>query len=96
MTKSGYTAFLLSSFRPKANIFIFTESVELLKTVSLVWGVRAFHYTKFVSTDDTISDVQQILKNRELIKQDDFVINTGSMPLHERGRTNTIKVSHIH
>jgi len=95
MTKSGYTAFLLSSFRPKANIFIFTESIELLKTVSLVWGVRAFHYTKFVSTDDTISDVQQILTNSELIKQDDFVVNTGSMPLHERGRTNTIKVSHI-
>ena len=96
MTKSGYTAFLLSSFRPKANIFIFTESIELLKTVSLVWGVRAFHYTKFVSTDDTISDVQKILKSYELIKQDDFVVNTGSMPLHERGRTNTIKVSHIH
>lgn len=95
MTKSGYTAFVLSSFRPNANVYIFTESKELLNSVSLVWGVHAFYYNKFESTDDSIRDVQNILLKKGLIEQGDVVINTGSMPLHERGRTNTIKVSLI-
>ena len=95
MTKSGYTAFLLSSYRPRANIFVFTESKSLLNTVSLIWGVRAYPYHKFVSTDDTIKDVQQILIDNEELQSGDIVINTGSMPLHERGMTNTIKVSRI-
>lgn len=34
---SGYTAFKLSSHRPKANIFIFTDNRSLLNTLSLVW-----------------------------------------------------------
>lgn len=95
MTKSGYTALLLSSYRPKANIFIFTESKALLNAVSLIWGVRAYIYNSFVSTDDTISDVQRLLKEKGLVETGDIVINTGSMPLHQRGRTNTIKVSKI-
>ena len=40
MTNSGYTAFKLSSHRPKAHIFIFTDNLHLLTTLSLVWGVR--------------------------------------------------------
>ena len=95
MTLSGYTAFLLSSFRPNSNIYIFTKSRELLNSVSLIWGVKAFFYDSFVSTDETISDVQEILKKQGLIAQGDIVINTGSMPLHQRGRTNTIKVSRV-
>ncbi len=95
MTKSGYTAFTLSSHRPKAYIYVFTESEELLNTVSLIWGVRAFHYNKFVSTDQTISDVQTILKRHRLIKQGDIVVNTGSMPLNQRGKTNMVKITKI-
>ncbi len=96
MTQSGYTAFMLSSHRPKADIYVFTESRELLNMVSLIWGVKAFYYTGFESTDKTIADVQQVLKDAKLIQSGDIVINTGSMPLSERGRTNTIKVSLIH
>ncbi len=95
MTKSGYTAFTLSSHRPKAYIYVFTESEELLNTVSLIWGVRAFNYNKFVSTDQTISDVHAILKRNGLIKSTDIVVNTGSMPLNQRGKTNMVKLTKI-
>ncbi len=95
MTKSGYTAFTVSSKRPNANIFVFTENIALLNQASLIWGVRAFYYNKFSSTDQTIADVQAILKKKGYIKVGDVVINTGSMPIAERGPTNTIKVSTI-
>ena len=95
MTISGYTAFLISSFRPKAKIFIFTENRRLLNTLSLVWGARGFYYDKFVSTDHTIADVKQILKAHGYVTKGDVIINSASMPLHEKGRTNMVKISVI-
>jgi len=93
MTFSGYTGFLLSSYRPRADIFIFTENKELLNALSVCWGVRAFYYDKFVGTDTTVRDVIRILRERELIKPKDMIVNIGSMPLAARGRANMVKVT---
>lgn len=95
MTRSGYTAFMLSAQRPKAAIYIFTDSHQLIKTLSLVWGVRGFYYDRFDSTDTTIAEVQEILRENGLIQRGDVVINTGSMPLGARGKTNMLKLSLI-
>lgn len=94
-TRSGYTAFMLSSFRPHAKIYIFTDNEALLNILSLCWGVKAFYYDKFVSTDDTIKDVIEILKVNNHIEEGDVVINTGSMPLEVQGRTNMLKVTKV-
>lgn len=96
MTNSGYTAFKLSSHRPKAPIFIFTDNRSLLTTLSLVWGVRGYYYDKYESTDQTIDDLKQIIKTEGLVKNDDLVINIASMPMKEKGRTNMMKLSYIH
>lgn len=95
MTNSGYTAFKLASHRPKANIFIFTDNLSLLNALSLVWGVRGFYYDKYESTDQTISDLKEFIKSKELVKNDDLVINIASMPMKEKGRTNMMKLSYI-
>ena len=95
MTNSGYTAFKISSHRPKANIFIFTDNYSLLTSLNLVWGVRGFYYDKYESTDQTISDLKAFLKQEGYVKTDDLVINIASIPMKERGRTNMLKLSHI-
>ncbi len=95
MTFSGYTAYKVSSFRPKANIYIFTSNLRLINTLSLVWGVRAFYYKGFDSTDQSIQEVNSILKQKGLVKINDLVINTASMPIKERSRTNAIKITEI-
>jgi pyruvate kinase len=95
MTFSGYTGFMLSSYRPKADIYIFTENRDLLNSLSICWGVRAFHYDKFVGTDTSIRDVIRILKEQSLIKTGDMVVNMGSMPLAARGRANMVKVTMV-
>jgi len=95
MTNSGYTAFKLSSHRPKAHIFIFTDNQPLLTTLSLVWGIRGFYYNKYESTDDTITDLKDFVKSRGFVKDDDLVINIASMPMKEKGRTNMMKLSYI-
>lgn len=95
MTKSGYTAFVVSSYRPKASIFMFSSDKNMLNTLNLVWGIRCFYYDKYTSTDDTIKDVQDLLVESGHLQKGDIVINTGSMPLHERKKTNMLKVSII-
>jgi pyruvate kinase len=93
MTTSGYTAFQISSYRPKAGTFIFTTSKNLLNTLSLLWGVKGFYFDKYDSTDDTISEVNRILKDSGMIEVGEIVINTASIPIQKRGTTNMIKVS---
>jgi pyruvate kinase len=95
MTHSGYTAFRISSFRPKANVYIFTGNETLLNTLSLVWGVRGFYYDKMVSTDHTISDIKDILKKGGYIKSHDLLINVASIPMHEFGKSNMLKISFV-
>ncbi len=95
MTVSGYTAFEISSHRPKAATYIFTSNRNLLNALSLVWGVKAFYYDKAESTDKTISDVNRILKTENLIEAGDTVINTAAIPIEKRGKTNMLKVTVI-
>ncbi len=95
MTSSGYTAFRISSHRPKANIFVFTFDKSLLNTFSLLWGVRAFFYDKekFNSSDETFQDIKQLLLKGGYLQPGDVFINTGSMPISRNHRTNMLKLS---
>lgn len=95
MTNSGYTAFKIASYRPKANIFVFTDNRAILNMLSLVWGVRGFFYDKYVSTDHTIADLKLRLKREGMIKEGDLVINIASIPISERGQSNMMKLSMV-
>ncbi|MFM8949770.1 MAG: pyruvate kinase [Bacteroidota bacterium] len=92
MTNSGYTAFRISSQRPRSHVFIFTDNMEMLTTLNLVWGIRAFHYDRYESSEDTITDIKAFLKKRGLVKDGDLLINVFSTPLESRGMANTIKL----
>ena len=93
MTVSGYTAFQLASWRPKAFIFIFSGNKRLLSQLSLVWGVRGYYYDNFISTDITIDQVNKILSEKGYLNKGDLIVNTASMPIDDRGRTNAMKIS---
>ncbi len=93
MTSSGYTAFEISSHRPKARTYIFTSNRTLLNTLSLLWGVRGFYYDKQESTDQSIKDANKILKDEMLVLSGEIVINTAAMPIEKKGKTNMIKVT---
>lgn len=93
MTSSGYTAFKSSSHRPNTHIFVFTGNKSLLTTINLVWGARAYFYDKINSTDETIADVENILKKEGHLKSGDIFITLASMPIQERQRTNALKIN---
>lgn len=95
MTQSGYTAFMLSSYRPKSPLYIFSKERSLINQLSLSWGVRAFYYAEEESLDDIIFDQINILKERGFVKNDDVIINTGSTPVRLHLPTNIIKITRV-
>jgi len=95
MTHSGYTAFKISSMRPKAHIFAFTSNKRILNMLNLVWGVRAEYYDKTVSTDHTIADIKHILRSKKLVDRGDLVVNVASMPIAEQGMANMLRLSAV-
>lgn len=95
MTQSGYTGFILSSYRPKSPLYIFTKEKTLVNQLSLSWGVRAFYYDEEDSLDDIIFDQINILKERGFIKSGDIVVSTGSTPVHLHLPTNALKITKV-
>lgn len=95
MTQSGYTAFTLSSYRPKSPLFIFTKEKFLVNQLSLSWGVRAFYYNEENSLDDIIFDQINILKDRGYLSEGDVVVNTCSTPIHLHLPTNMLKITKV-
>jgi len=93
LTNSGYTAFQISAWRPKSNIFVFTSNKRILTQLSLLWGVKAFYYDKFVSTDETIEDVNKMAQELGYLKKGDMLVSLAAMPIQEKGMVNTLRVT---
>jgi len=95
LTNSGYTAFQISAWRPSAFILAFTSNKRILARLNLLWGVNAFYYDKFVSTDDTVEDVNQIAVENGYVLKGDYLVNLAAMPIADKGMVNTLRVSEI-
>jgi pyruvate kinase len=95
MTQTGYTAFMLSSYRPKSLLYIYSKEKSLINQLSLSWGVRAFYYNEEDSLDDIIFDEINMLRERGFLKVGDLVVNTGSTPVDKHLPTNTLKITRV-
>ena len=95
LTNSGYTAFQISAWRPSCHILVFTSNKQILTRLSLLWGVKAFYYDKFVSTDQTIEDVNAIACKKGYLDKGDMLISLAAMPIQDKGMVNTLRVTKI-
>jgi len=95
LTNSGYTAFQISAWRPSAHILVFTSNRRILTQLNLLWGVKAFYYDKFVSTDETIEDVNQIACDKGFLAAGDMLISLAAMPIKDKGMVNTLRITEI-
>lgn len=95
LTNSGYTAFQISAWRPKAHILAFSSNKRIISQLNLLWGVRAFYYDKFVSTDQTVVDVNKIALKKGYLEDGDMVISLAAMPIQEKGMVNTMRVTEV-
>ena len=95
LTNSGYTAFQISAWRPSAHILVFTSNKRILTQLNLLWGVKAFYYDKYVTTDETIEDVNNIACKKGFLDVGDMLISLAAMPIKDKGMVNTLRVTEI-
>ena len=95
LTNSGYTAFQISAWRPNSQILVFTSNKRIVTQLSLLWGVNSFYYDKFLSTDETVDEVNAMAKDKGYAEKGDILINLAAMPVANQGMVNTLRVSEI-
>lgn len=95
LTNSGYTAFQISAWRPSAFVLAFTSNKRILARLNLLWGVKAFYYDKYVSTDETVDDVNRIAFEQGYVFKGDYLINLAAMPIADKGMVNTLRVTQV-
>ncbi len=95
LTNSGYTAFQVSSWRPKSFILAFTDNRRILGRLNLLWGVYAHYYDGYASTDETVEDIIAIAKENEYLKKGDMAVTLTSMPIEKKGMVNSLRVTEV-
>jgi pyruvate kinase len=91
-TSSGFTARMVSKFRPKAPIIAATTSPEILRRMILVWGVQPVLIKDVDSTDEIFDLSISKAKEYGYIENGDLVVITAGVPVGVAGATNLIKV----
>lgn len=95
LTNSGYTAFQISAWRPKSHILVYSSNKRIIPQLNLLWGVRAFYYNKYVSTDQTLEDINGMAVKSGYLEKGDMVISLAAMPIKDKGMVNTLRVTEI-
>lgn len=92
-TESGYTARMVSSYRPNQQIIGVVNDEVVLRQMGIVWGIVPLNIERRVDSTDELFDVSiDSATKEELIKSGDVVVITAGVPLRQTGSTNLIKV----
>jgi len=91
-TESGYTAQMVSKYRPRAPIIAVTPHNRVLRKLALVWGVYPLPVARTRDTDSMIKAAVQVSLAAGLIKPGNLIVITAGVPVGVRGTTNLIKV----
>lgn len=93
VSKSGFTARVISGFRPNCPIIAGCMNDKVFRQLALSWGVTPIH-TKMKKTTDALFDhvVEEALVQTNLITKGDIAVITGGAPLGISGTTNILKV----
>ena len=91
-TESGYTARMISKYRPKVPIIAVTFSDIISRQLSLVWGVHPVISRQAHSIDELFDiSIDQALRT-DLVDRGSKVVITAGVPIGESGTTNLMKI----
>ena len=91
-TSSGYTATVVSRFRPKAPIRAGTSSNQVARGLSLYWGVTPLVIRHIESDSEIFEVVIDAAIEKELIKNGDLIVITAGVPVGVGGTTNMLRI----
>lgn len=94
-TQSGFSARLVSKFRPKLPIIAFTPDRSTLLRLSLSWGVIPKYMRPLKGTDQMLREVEKSLISEKIAKKGDHIIIISGSPLSTQAKTNFMKIHQI-
>ena len=94
-TKSGFTAALISKYRPFIPIIAFTSSETVRKRMLLNWGVQTIKIGTLHSLDEMIKKVEHILVSNGLADRGDTIVIVSGAPLGRQKTTNMVTLHRI-
>lgn len=92
VTKSGFTARMISKYRPSCPIIAAATEERIARQLSMSWGVIPVMAESKETSDELFDHALELARDTGIVSNGDVVIITGGMPLGISGTTNIVKV----
>lgn len=94
-SRTGFTALLVSKFRPQIPIVGFTVKEDIRRRMNLYWGITP-QIMKFPrSTDEMISETEKAILKKRIAKKGDSIVIIATSPFTLGGKTNILKLHKV-
>lgn len=94
-TSSGFTARLISRFRPKSYILAFTTSWKAYYEMALLWNVFPRFMKEETNMEILLKNAIEFAKKEDLLNKKDRYVITASFPFGKKGSTDLIKAGEV-
>jgi len=91
-SQSGFTARLISKYRPWVPIIAFTTTETVQRSLALNWGVKAYVLPVMENSDIMIKAMEEQLRKKRLVRKNDRIVVVAGHPLQKQGKTNMMKL----
>ena len=92
VTMSGFTAGMVSRYKPKCQIVACSVNPRVCRQMALMWGVTPILMSREETTKELFDEAIHLAKKQGLVENGDTVVLTAGMPLGVSGKTNMIQV----
>ena len=92
VTKTGFTAKMLSRFRPGCPIIACAPVERVVRQLCLSWGITPLLIEEVTDTDELFERAVDAGIDAELLHKDDLIVMTAGVPLGISGTTNLMRV----
>jgi pyruvate kinase len=95
-THSGYSATLLSGYRPAVPVYTFGSNENVLRRLAIFWGVETRRLVRPPSSiEELIHSCEKALLAEKIVEPSDPVVILAGTPFHQAGNTNFLKLHRI-
>ncbi|WP_283582767.1 pyruvate kinase [Limosilactobacillus difficilis] len=94
-TASGYTARMISKYRPDADIVAMTFTDRVALGLMVNWGVQPIVVDKPANTDEMFKRAGEEAVKRGFAKKGDQIIVVAGVPVGTPGTTNTMRIQRV-
>ena len=95
VTMSGFTANMISRYKPGCTIIGCTVDERVSRQLNLLWGVNPLMLKEEEEAEELFADAVEMSKQAGLVKAGDTVVITAGVPLGIAGKTNMIRVVEV-